>query len=216
MPDVDPIFEDTLNKEYGFLDDDLEKQVTHINQLFQMKATKVDELEKKQSQILAANEQQKKEISHLLKLMDDQRKQIELLQKTEIKACKEIKEVSAKMQQMTCFHFVATDESLFGEISKLFALSASVVEAHDVEPQFEGLSNRINEKNEEISKKQTQIEYLIELMQNPKKEKKEEPWTNSLKEVMNFDRNYKSMPIGRAQTGIKIPSVVDISPSKNA
>ena len=57
MPDVDPIFEDTLNKEYGFLDDDLEKQVTHINQLFQMKATKVDELEKKQSQILAANEQ---------------------------------------------------------------------------------------------------------------------------------------------------------------
>ena len=66
--------------------------------------------------------------------MDDQRKQIELLQKTEIKACKEIKEVSAKMQQMTCFHFVATDESLFGEISKLFALSASVVEAHDVEP----------------------------------------------------------------------------------
>lgn len=31
MPDVDPIFEDTINKEYGFFEDDLEKQVTHIN-----------------------------------------------------------------------------------------------------------------------------------------------------------------------------------------
>ena len=109
MPDVDPIFEDTLNKEYGFLDDDLERQVSHINKLFQMKTLKVDELEKKQSQIIAANKQQKKEITHLLKLMDDQRKQIELLQKTEIKACQEIKEIANKMQNMTSFSFADFD-----------------------------------------------------------------------------------------------------------
>ena len=47
LPDVDPIFEDTLNKEYGFFEEDLEKQVEHVNKLFQIKTTKVDELEKK-------------------------------------------------------------------------------------------------------------------------------------------------------------------------
>lgn len=47
MPDVDPIFEDTLNKENGFVEEDLEKQVQHINSLFYIKTAKVEELEKK-------------------------------------------------------------------------------------------------------------------------------------------------------------------------
>jgi hypothetical protein len=34
MPETDAIFEDTINKEYGFMDEDLEKQVAHINSLF--------------------------------------------------------------------------------------------------------------------------------------------------------------------------------------
>ena len=47
LAETDAIFEDTINKEYGFIDEDLEKQLAHVNNLFQRKCTKVEELEKK-------------------------------------------------------------------------------------------------------------------------------------------------------------------------